>query len=102
MAQFVRIAHANPILLVRGISVLLGAAGVLVFARCRRLLGNGDRDERVLQFALCPIIFPYFFLIYTDVASLLLILVGVWLALERRYALCALALTASLQCARPT
>ncbi len=96
MAQFVRLAHSDSIGFLRGLNVLLGAGCVVSFARCRRLLGESAHDQRVLQFALCPIIFPYFFLIYNDVASLLLILVGVWLGLERRYALGAATLTLSL------
>ncbi len=96
MAQFVRVAHSDSIAFLRGINVLLGAACVLLFARCRDLLGDGDRGQRVLQFALCPIIFPFFFLIYNDIASLLLILAGAWLGLKRRYALAAVVLTLSL------
>jgi len=96
MAQVVRVAHSDSTGLLRGINVLLGAGCVVLFVKCHRLLGGGDSGQRVVQFAVFPIIFPYLFLIYTDVASLFLILVGLWLCLKRRYTLAAIVLTLSL------
>jgi alpha-1,2-glucosyltransferase len=52
---------------------------------------GGSALVRTLQFAFFPIIFPFFSLVYMDVLALLLVLLGFYLILRRRYALAGLA-----------
>ena len=85
MALILKITGSESMGLLRGINVLLGGASILLFVQCYRLLNLGDTRERLLQFAVFPIIFPFFFVIYTDIASLFLTVLGLWLCLKQRY-----------------
>jgi alpha-1,2-glucosyltransferase len=58
---------------------------VLVFFSLARQADAGHAEERSAQFLFLPFLFPFFFLIYTDVLSLLLVLGMVGASLHRRY-----------------
>ncbi|HEX7025806.1 MAG TPA: hypothetical protein VF268_01050, partial [Gammaproteobacteria bacterium] len=49
-----------------------------------------------LQLFLCPIIFPFFFLLYTDIPSLAMVMASTWLVTTGRYQLAALIVGISL------
>ena len=59
---------------VRVVVFLLSAATIMVFHALARVLRPEQAGTRTLQFTLLPILFPQFFLIYTDVTSLLIVL----------------------------
>ena len=96
MAQLVRVVHSESITFLRGTNLVLGAGCIVLFSWCHRVLESGGSGERIAQFAVFPIIFPYFFVIYTDIPSLFVVLAGLWLCLRERYALGCLALALSL------
>lgn len=75
----------------RFISALLCLPSIALFFLCARELRQDYPAEQTLLFFLCPIIFPFFFLLYTDVASLTVLLGSLLLALNRRYQLAGLA-----------
>ncbi|MEQ1757241.1 MAG: hypothetical protein ABL986_02910 [Vicinamibacterales bacterium] len=72
---------------VRVIVFLLSIATVLVFYALARALQPEHAGIRTLQFALLPVLFPQFFLVYTDVTSLLFVLAMMLAASHRRYRL---------------
>ncbi len=80
----------------RFFSTAISLATILVFY----LLSGGLRSftslAKTFQFAFLPILFPFFPLIYTDVLSLLLVLIGLYLTLGKRYNLGALTVGLSL------
>ena len=88
--------HSESITFLRGTNLVLGAGCIVLFSWCHRVLESGGSGERIAQFAVFPIIFPYFFVIYTDIPSLFVVLAGLWLCLRERYALGCLALALSL------
>lgn len=67
----------------RIISLLLSIPAVFVFHRLCAYLPEPNRAIRTLQFFFLPALFPYFFVVYTDVFSLLLLLLAI-LLLEKR------------------
>jgi alpha-1,2-glucosyltransferase len=69
-------------------SMAFGVAAALGFASIRRaLFPVADPLLPTLQFVFFPILFPFFFLFYTDVPSLALVLWTFRLALDGRHAL---------------
>lgn len=71
----------------RLINLLLGASATLV---SYLIVSHFNRDQAVnktARFFYIPIIFPYFFLIYTDIFSLLLVLLSFLLVLKKQYAM---------------
>ena len=75
----------------RLVSTLISAAAVLVFYLLAWKVDGRSALVRTLQFAFFPIIFPFFPLVYMDVLALLLLLLGFYLVLCKRYALAGLA-----------
>ncbi len=87
MSWIVRLFDSDSTALLRGFSAVLGLGCIAFFYQSNRLLQQTTSIERVVQFAVFPTIFPFFFLIYNDVASLFFILAGLSLCLRQRYLL---------------
>jgi alpha-1,2-glucosyltransferase len=64
-----------------GISVLSIGAFYLLANRVKA----ADTDSKTLQYIFFPLLYPFFFLIYTDVTSLMLVFLGVYLTLRQKY-----------------
>jgi hypothetical protein len=73
----------------RFLSFLIGLATIGVFWLITRELYKDAGFLRVLQFTFLPILFPFFFLLYTDVLSLLFILLAFFFMLRERPTLAA-------------
>jgi len=71
-------------------SAILCFPALVLFFLCARALGKDNRVSLSLLFFLCPILFPYFFVIYTDMLALLFLLGALFLTLTRRYQLAGL------------
>jgi len=69
----------------RLLSLIFGLASVFVFYRCSTKLNGQAASLRTLDYFLLPILFPYFFLLYTDSFAMLFLLLAVNEYLERRY-----------------
>jgi len=82
--------------MVRILSAILCLPTVVLFFLCARALGKDNRVSLSLLFLLCPLVFPYFFLIYTDIPALLGLLGALFLTLTRRYQLAGLVVGLSL------
>jgi alpha-1,2-glucosyltransferase len=83
------------------ISLRIYSFGLSIFAlitlfALARNARDGRAIERLLQMAFLPILFPLFFLLYTDVAAILFFSVALLLQDKSRYWLAAAAATASL------
>jgi alpha-1,2-glucosyltransferase len=81
----------------RLVTMAFAVLGALAFAGIRRALAPGE-DPRLatLQFVFFPILFPFLFLIYTDVPSLALVLWAFRCSLDRRHVLAGVLGIASL------
>jgi len=76
----------------RAVNALLGLVALAGFHALRRRLWPGSEDLATAQFVALPILAPLFFLVYTDVLALALILWAGVAALAGRHVLAALAL----------
>jgi len=81
---------------VRILSAILCFPIMVLFFLCARALGKNNRVSLSLLFLLCLLVFPYFFLIYTDIPALLFLLGVLFLTLTRRYQLAGLVVGLSL------
>jgi alpha-1,2-glucosyltransferase len=73
----------------RFLSFLIGLATIGVFGLINREISRNAEFLRILQFAFLPILFPFFFLLYTDVLSLLFVLLAFFCILRERTTLAA-------------
>lgn len=80
----------------RGISALFGLSAALAFYFIRRKLGDEDALASAALFFVCPLFFPYYFLVYTDIFSLTVVLLAVLSAISGRHLLAACIMTLSL------
>lgn len=74
----------------RLISTGISYAGVLVFYLLTWKLYGRPSLVKTLQFALFPLLFPFFPLVYMDILGLVLVLLAFYLVLWRRYTLAGL------------
>jgi len=80
----------------RGLNLGISLLVVLLFMRLLKTIHQTISPYRLLQFLCIPLILPYFFLIYTDLFSLLFILSGLYLGLHRQYFLAGIVCSASI------
>lgn len=69
---------------IRNASILLSLPAIAVFIMLARNLGHRSPVISTSLFYFSPIFFPFFYVLYTDVPSLLFVLSGMW-ALHKRY-----------------
>lgn len=97
VAGTLRLVGASELPAARAVTLVLSATTLLVFgALCSRYGSPKSTAFRVVQLAFLPILFPFFFLVYTDVPALLLVLLAVWLADRPRPVLAPLAALAAV------
>jgi alpha-1,2-glucosyltransferase len=96
MALAMRALHAESLGAARLLNAAFGIAAVFAFHRLRGALHPADARAAAIQFSCLPILFPFFFLVYTDVASLALVLGAAALAVRGRHRGAALMLVASM------
>ncbi|MDD4319099.1 MAG: hypothetical protein PHW10_02125 [Candidatus Peribacteraceae bacterium] len=76
----------RSLLFYRAVTLCLGILSVFVFHDIARRLEPRTALVRTAQYVFLPILFPFFFLLYTDVPSVLLSLLALRSLLRRRYA----------------
>lgn len=69
---------------VRSASILLSLPAVLIFIFLARNLGHKSPVVTTSLIYFSPIFFPFFYVLYTDIPSLMFVLLGMW-ALQKRY-----------------
>ncbi|WP_213947111.1 hypothetical protein [Luteibacter sp. dw_328] len=80
----------------RGLSALFGVAAALIFYFIRRKLADEDALMSAALFYVFPLFYPYYFLVYTDIFSLTVVLLAVLSAMNGRHVLAACIMTLSL------
>ena len=92
VAALMTLVGADSLGVARIINALFGLAAATAFHNIRRELWPGTQTIGTAQFLVVPILAPMFFLVYTDVLALALLLWAVYLALIERHRWSALAL----------
>lgn len=80
----------------RAVSTFYSLLSIVLFYILAKQLNPPGVLNKTLQYLFCPIIFPFFFLIYTDIMSVLLVLVSLYLVKIGKYRLSGLAILASI------
>ena len=69
----------------RMFNLILSVFSIFVFLLLTKKVNGELSLVRTIQYCFFPIIFPFFFLIYTDIFSLLLVLFAFYLLLKKKY-----------------
>ncbi len=101
MAALSSLYGATSVPIVRTLNAAFGGILIIVFALNLRAIHGSVSLRRVTQFAFLPILFPYLFLVYTEVVSTLLVLLALLATVRQRYALAILACGLSVLVRQP-
>ena len=82
---FGKVFGLSSISFFRLINLVIGFCSIFVFFLLAFKIYKGFGFVRGLQYTFFPILFPFFFLIYTDVLSLLLVLLMFYFLLQKNY-----------------
>ena len=85
LAAISKITGITSISFFRTINLFFALIAIIVFGFASKHLNKKISILNILQFSFFPIIFPYFFLIYTDVLSLLMILCALLFLIREKY-----------------
>ena len=85
IAGIAKITNVTTLSGLRGYSFIFGLISIFAFLISARKLDPDFYDIRTVQYCFFPILFPYFFLLYTDVTSLLFILLMLYGFLRESY-----------------
>ncbi len=96
IAVLVAATGAESLGAARLFSGIVAIAAVVAFHTARRATGHDREPLATAQFAVLPVVFPFFFLAYTDVLSLALLLAACAATSRRRHVVAGLLLLASL------
>jgi len=96
MAAVLKAMAMDSVGAMRAIGLAIGIASALVFWFIRRRTGDLQPGRSAALLFFLPFLYPYYFLVYTDVLSLLFVLCAMLATLERRHMLSALALTLAI------
>lgn len=96
VAILLKIFSSSSITAMRIVSSLFSLAAVGFFFAIRRSQGDHNAAQSAAMLFFLPFLFPYHFLIYTDVLSLALVLAATFASLKGRHLLAAITITASI------
>jgi alpha-1,2-glucosyltransferase len=97
MAGFSYIFGNSAVPFIRLISTIFSYVSIIIlFILLKLEKSHSQIPVKLIQYAFFPLIFPFFFLIYTDIFSLLLILLSWLLVLNKRYYIGGIIATASV------
>jgi alpha-1,2-glucosyltransferase len=79
--------YYSSIASIRFFSAIFSVLSVLVFYAIAEILDKNNSKITTLQYFFFPVLFQFFFLIYTDVFSLFLVLLSLFFALQKKHLL---------------
>jgi alpha-1,2-glucosyltransferase len=88
VAAISKITGIASISFFRTINLFFALIAIIIFGFTCFQLNNKTSILNILQFSFFPLIFPYFFLIYTDVLSLLMVLCAFLFFTRKKYQWC--------------
>ncbi len=96
IAVFVAATSADSLGAARLFNGIVAISAVVAFHAARRATGHDREPLAIAQFAVLPVVFPFFFLAYTDVLSLALLLGACAATSTRRHVVAGMLLLVSL------
>lgn len=85
VALLTKLAGVTSLSGARATALLITIPSIFIFALLARRAGDNNPPQSALVYFLCPLFFPYFFLLYTDISSITFVMLGVLLTLYNRY-----------------
>jgi len=82
---FIFATQLGDVAFYRLVSFLIGVTSIVLFSRVTKKINKTSSCIKTVQYCFFPIIFPFFFLIYTDVFSVLSVLLMFYLLLKKDY-----------------
>jgi alpha-1,2-glucosyltransferase len=76
---------AQSVASIRLISFCIAILSMAVFHVLARHLRKQDASSKTLQYVFFPLLYPFFFVIYTEAMSILLVCIATYLTLRKRY-----------------
>jgi alpha-1,2-glucosyltransferase len=76
---------AKSVASIRFISFCIAILSMAVFYVLARHLREQDSPSKTLQYVFFPLLYPFFFVIYTEALSILLVCLAIYLTLRKRY-----------------
>lgn len=80
----------------RLLTTLLSLISIIVFYITAKKIDSKNKENTLLQYIFLPILFPFFFLLYTDALSLTLVILSFLFVLNKKYDLSAIASLSSI------
>lgn len=96
LAALMSVAGLSSMGGMRGMSALFGAIAAVIFYAIRRKLGDDKAVFTAALFYVFPLFYPYYFLAYTDIFSMMVVLLAVLQAVSGRHLLAACVVTLSI------
>ena len=96
MAALMSVFSLQSVQGMRIINAIFGLACALLFYLIRRTLGDTQASLYAAAFFFFPLLYPYYFLVYTDTLSLMFVLGAFLAATKQHHLVAALVLTAAL------
>jgi alpha-1,2-glucosyltransferase len=96
IAEIMWMLGLDSVYAMRVISAAFGLFAGYLFYCIRQTLGDSRAHWRAASFFFLPLLFPYYFLVYTDTLSLVLVLASLLAALKQRHLLALIAVAASM------
>lgn len=96
MAALMQVLALHSISAMRVITSVFGLLAALIFFFIRRAVDDPRPLKRAAMFLFLPLLYPYDFLVYTDILSAALVLAAMLAVLRRRQVLPAICLSASI------
>ncbi len=87
LALFAYIFNVSSIAPIRLLSLFFSIASIPIFFLSSLKICEESSMIKTMQYYFFPILFPFFFLLYTDVSSLLMILISFYFLLNQKYKL---------------
>lgn len=96
MASLAKIFSSLSISSIRFFSLIINLFSIIIFYSISKKIHPDSARIKTLQYFFFPILFPFFFLIYTDMLSILLVLLSFLFITNRKYGIAGLILIASI------
>ena len=77
--------YITDLSIMRLISLLLSSTSIVFFVLLLKSINCSNPEIKLLQFSFLPILFPLFFLFYTDVVSMSFVLLTLYLTFHKKY-----------------
>ena len=96
IAFFAYVLQLSSLQSIRLLSLVFSITSVLIYYLIAKKISSEFSEHKTIEYYFFPILFPFFFLVYTDIFSLLVLLSAFYFALSKKYLLSGIASICSM------